>query len=61
MWESADSEALVDVLGEGDLIGLEQFSGDSICQHSIRTMGDVLLYGVDAKTFEALSKRYVDV
>jgi len=61
MRESAGSEALVDVLGEGDLIGLEQFSGDGICQHSIRTLGDVLLYGVDAKAFQALSKRYVEV
>lgn len=59
--EGSGGETLLDVLGEGDLIGLERYVGDGVCQHATRTLGDVLLYGVDAAAFEALSKRYVEV
>lgn len=59
--EGDGGETLLDVLGEGDLIGLERYVGDGVCQHATRTLGDVLLYGVDAAAFEGLSKRYVEV
>ncbi|HEY4362452.1 MAG TPA: putative nucleotidyltransferase substrate binding domain-containing protein [Bryobacteraceae bacterium] len=49
---------LRDVLGEGDLLGLEQFLGDGSYLASARTVGDVLLYAIDARAFEELAARF---
>ena len=56
--EAASGEQLRDVLGEGDMLGLERFAGDGTCLHSARTATDVILYGVSAVLFESLVPRY---
>ena len=44
-------EQLRDVVGEGDLLGLDRFLGNGRCLYSARTAGDVILYGVNAELF----------
>ena len=56
--ESGAGEQLRDVLGEGDLLGLERFAGDGACPYSARTATDVILYGVSAALFEAMVARH---
>lgn len=46
-----DGETLRDVLGPGDLLGLDRSCG-------ARTASDVILYAVDAARFHALADRY---
>src|SRR5262249_45923124 len=58
MEESDSGERLRDVLGEGDLLGLERFAGDGSCRYSVRTASDVILYGISAALFESLLARY---
>ena len=53
-------EQLRDVLGEGDMPGLEAFSG-APARYSARTASDVILYGVEAEAFAALVSRYPQV
>ena len=59
--EHPDGELLRDVLGEGDLLGLECFVGDRCCLSSARTASDVLLYGIRAAQFESLMSRHASV
>src|SRR5437764_9202198 len=54
-------EQLRDVLGEGDLLGLECFVGDRCCLHSARTASDVILYGIRSAQFESLIARHATV
>jgi signal-transduction protein with cAMP-binding, CBS, and nucleotidyltransferase domain len=54
----ADTERLRDVLGEGDLLGLDRFTGNGQWQSSARTATDVILYAVSAELFETLLARY---
>jgi signal-transduction protein with cAMP-binding, CBS, and nucleotidyltransferase domain len=56
--ESGSGEQLRDLLGEGDVLGLERFAGDGSSPYSARTATDVILYGVSAETFEAIVPRY---
>ncbi len=56
--ESASGQRLRDVLGEGDLLGLDRFVGDGSCLYSARTASDVMLYGVAAAVFESAAERY---
>ena len=56
--ESGAGEQLRDVLGEGDLLGLERFAGDGGCPYSARTATDVILYGVSAALFESMVARH---
>src|SRR5580765_4367499 len=56
--KSTSGDELHDVLGEGDLLGLERFAGDGACLYSARTSTDVILYGVDAAAFESVAARY---
>lgn len=56
--EHASSDPLRDLLGPGDLIGLERFGGNGHVVYSLRTASDVILYGVDAALFESLIPRY---
>ncbi len=56
--ERTPGEQLRDVLGEGDLLGLERFAGDGSCLHSARTATDVILYGIDASILESVVPRY---
>src|SRR5258707_14494202 len=53
--ELLDGEQLRDVLGEGDLLGLDRFLGDGAHRHSARTASDVILYAVDAGIFATLA------
>jgi CBS domain-containing protein len=59
--ESAPGRAVRDVLGEGDLLGIERFAGDGGFQHSARTATDVILYAVSAEMFEASMAKYPSV
>ena len=59
--QSASGEQLRDVLGEGDLLGLERFAGDGPRLYSARTATDVILYGVAAPVFESLIVQYPTV
>jgi signal-transduction protein with cAMP-binding, CBS, and nucleotidyltransferase domain len=59
--ERDGTELLHDVLGEGDLLGLDRFVGDGSFQHSARTLSDVILYGVGAAEMEAVVARYPEV
>jgi signal-transduction protein with cAMP-binding, CBS, and nucleotidyltransferase domain len=59
--ERDGSERLHDVLGEGDLLGLDRFAGDGSFQYSARTLSDVILYGVGAAEMEAVVARYPEV
>jgi CBS domain-containing protein len=56
-----DGGDLRDVLGEGDLLGLECLVGDRRCLRSARTAGDVLLYGIRASQLEWLVSRHAAV
>ncbi|MEO8593273.1 MAG: putative nucleotidyltransferase substrate binding domain-containing protein [Candidatus Solibacter sp.] len=56
--KAAGTERLRDVLGEGDLLGLERFEVDGRCRYSARTASDVILYGVAAPAMEAMVARY---
>lgn len=49
---------LLDLRGEGDLLGLEQLVGEGTAGYSARTATDVILYGVAAPLFEAALERY---
>src|SRR5215468_4259029 len=49
---------LLDVLEEGDLLGLERFLGDGSYLSSARTAGDVIVYAIDAGAFETLALRH---
>lgn len=53
--EAPSAERLRDLLGEGDMIGLDRFTGDGIFRHSARTASDVILYGIDAALLESLT------
>lgn len=56
--ERIEGEQLRDVLGEGDLIGLDRFIGDGGCQYAARTASDVILYGVSADLVASLFQQY---
>ncbi len=53
-----DGERICDVLGEGDILGLDQFTGNSTCLWAARTANDVILYGIAAPMFESAMARY---
>jgi signal-transduction protein with cAMP-binding, CBS, and nucleotidyltransferase domain len=56
--ESSGATQLRDILGEGDLLGLEQFAGSGAYLSSARTTGDVLLYALEADAFEHLALQH---
>ncbi|MGH8525287.1 MAG: cyclic nucleotide-binding domain-containing protein, partial [Gammaproteobacteria bacterium] len=49
---------LVDFLGAGDLLGLGRYLGHTHHRHSARTASDVILYALDAATFDQLVQKY---
>ncbi len=59
--ESDGTERVHDVLGEGDLLGLDRFVGVGSFQYSARTLSDVILYGVGAAELEGVIARYPEV
>ncbi len=56
--ETAGESQLRDVLGEGDLMGLERFLADGSYLSSARTASDVIVYAIDANAFEDLAARH---
>ena len=59
--ESSRGGRLRDILGEGDLLGLDLSLRDGMCRYSARTATDVILYGVNADLFASLIPRYPHV
>jgi CBS domain-containing protein len=59
--EAAGPNQLRDVLGEGDLLGLDRFLGDGAYLSSARTTCDVIVYALDAGAFEDLAARHAAV
>lgn len=51
-------ETLRDVLSDGDLLGLDRFSGDGTFQREARTASDVILYSFSAALLESYALRY---
>lgn len=58
LWEGGQRR---DVLGAGDLLGLEGLAGRETYGHNARTATDVILYAVEASLFESMVARYDDV
>ena len=56
--ESADGGRLADLLGAGDILGLFDPTGGESYSQSARTRGDVILYSIDARAFEAQASRH---
>src|SRR5207253_3767622 len=56
--ESGGDTGLRDVLGPGDLLGMERFNGAPACLYSVRSSSDVLIYAFPADAFEELVDRY---
>lgn len=59
--EMSGANPLRDVLGEGDLVGLERFFGDGSYLSSARTASDVIVYAIDAGAFGDLVARHAAV
>src|SRR5664279_764079 len=59
--EAAEGQHVRDVLGEGDLLGIERFAGEGSFLHSARTATDVMLYAISADMFEASMAKYPSV
>ena len=59
--ETSGANQLRDVLGEGDLLGLDRFLGDGAYLSSARTTSDVIVYALDAGAFEDLAARHAAV
>jgi signal-transduction protein with cAMP-binding, CBS, and nucleotidyltransferase domain len=59
--EHQDGERLRDVLGPGDLLGLDRFLGEGAQRHAARTASDVILYSVDAAMFQSLAASHAAV
>jgi signal-transduction protein with cAMP-binding, CBS, and nucleotidyltransferase domain len=59
--ERSEDRQLLDIAGEGDLLGLDRFVGDGSYRCSARTTSDVIVYAIDARAFEALMTRHPDV
>src|SRR5262245_10130829 len=59
LWDEAGGEAVLrDVRGEGDLLGLERFTGAPCCLFSARSTSDVVIYSFPAADFEQLVLKY---
>jgi signal-transduction protein with cAMP-binding, CBS, and nucleotidyltransferase domain len=56
--ETSGADQLRDVLGEGDLLGLDRFLGDGVYLSSARTTSDVIVYALDAGAFADLAERH---
>jgi signal-transduction protein with cAMP-binding, CBS, and nucleotidyltransferase domain len=59
--ETSGANQLRDVLGEGDLLGLDRFLGDGVYLSSARTTSDVIVYALDASAFEDLAAQHAVV
>ena len=55
--ESGDKEALVDLRGPGDLLGLHGIRSEEPYQHTCKTDTETILYGLPRKLFVSLAER----
>ena len=59
VWDEAGGHAeLRDILGAGDMLGVERFNDAPCCAHSARAGSDVVLYTFPAEEFERLLEKY---
>jgi len=59
LWDEAGGRTeLRDILGTGDMLGIERFNGAPRCAHSARAGSDVVLYTFPAEDFADLLERY---
>jgi signal-transduction protein with cAMP-binding, CBS, and nucleotidyltransferase domain len=56
--EANGREQLLDVLGEGDMLGLGRYAGQDRWTHTARTASDVILYAVNAQLFGELAAKH---
>jgi signal-transduction protein with cAMP-binding, CBS, and nucleotidyltransferase domain len=59
--ERNDDRQLLDVMGDGDILGLDRFIGDGAYKTSAVTTSDTILYAIEARAFEDLMARHPDV
>ncbi len=59
--ELPDERRLVDVLGPGDVVGLDRFAGDGSYRSTACTASDVILYAIEATAFEELLTLHPEV
>lgn len=59
LWEKGDDgERLRDLLGPGEVVGVERYRGHEVNPWSARTNGDVVVYALDALEFGRLMEKY---
>ncbi|MEK7833473.1 MAG: putative nucleotidyltransferase substrate binding domain-containing protein [Acidobacteriota bacterium] len=56
--ETGGDEKILDLLGPGDILGLDQLRADAPHTHSARTITEAILYSFDVKAFDALIQKY---
>ena len=56
--ETEGEDRLSDLLGSGDILGLFDLLGGESYSRSARTLGDVILYSIDAAAFEAQAAKH---
>ncbi len=57
IWNESGEARQTDLLGPGDILGVDRFFGESVYFTSARTASDVILYSIDAALFEDLMRR----
>ncbi len=59
LWDEANGRSeLRDILGGGDMLGVERFNGAPNCPHTARAGSDVVLYTFPAEDFAGLLEKY---
>ncbi len=59
LWDEANGQSeLRDILGGGDMLGVERFNGAPACTHTARAGSDVVLYTFPADDFAGLLEKY---
>ena len=59
LWDEAGGQpALCDMIGAGDMLGVERFNGASQCTYSARAASDVVIYTFPAEEFAGLLEKY---
>jgi len=62
LWEEAEGkELLLDIRGQGDMLGLERFLGSQAYPYSAKANEDVIIYALQAADFEPLLAKYPQV
>lgn len=56
--ETGRGEALLDLLGEGDLFGLSRFAGSEVHTHTARSESEVMVYALPVAEFEVLAREH---